>query len=66
LDASDIRVFCQCRPLNSDEIAEDASTVVDFVSAKDGELVVRGHVSSKKVFKFDSIFSPEEDQGNTS
>ncbi|TVU49026.1 hypothetical protein EJB05_00317, partial [Eragrostis curvula] len=57
-----IRVFCRCRPLNGDEIAAGASTAIDFESAKDGELVVRGHVSCKKVFKFDSVFSPEEDQ----
>ena len=60
-----IRVFCRCRPLNAAELAEGASTAIDFESAKDGELIVRGHVSSKKVFKFDSVFSPEEDQGNT-
>lgn len=59
-----IRVFCRCRPLNAGEIAEGASMAVDFESAKDGELLVRGHVSSKKVFKFDSVFSPEEDQEN--
>jgi hypothetical protein len=59
-----IRVFCRCRPLNADEIEEGASTAIDFESAKDGELIVRGHVSSKKVFKFDSVFSPGEDQGN--
>lgn len=57
-----IRVFCRCRPLNTEEIAEGALMVVDFESAKDGELIVRGHVSSKKVFKFDSVFNPEEDQ----
>jgi kinesin family member C2/C3 len=57
-----IRVFCRCRPLNADEIEEGASTAIDFESAKDGELIVRGHVSSKKVFKFDSVFSPGEDQ----
>ncbi|KAL5205447.1 hypothetical protein ABZP36_033656 [Zizania latifolia] len=57
-----IRVFCRCRPLNGEEIEEGASVAVDFESAKDGELVVRGHVSSKKVFRFDSVFSPEEDQ----
>ncbi|KAJ1266420.1 hypothetical protein BS78_08G149700 [Paspalum vaginatum] len=57
-----IRVFCRCRPLNAEEIAEGASTAIDFESAKDGELIVRGHVSSKKVFKFDSVFSPEEGQ----
>ncbi|KAK3140249.1 hypothetical protein QOZ80_5AG0398110 [Eleusine coracana subsp. coracana] len=57
-----IRVFCRCRPLNADEVAVGASTAIDFESAKDGELIVRGHVSSKKVFKFDSVFGPEEDQ----
>ncbi|OAY68830.1 Kinesin-like protein KIFC3, partial [Ananas comosus] len=57
-----IRVFCRCRPLNAEEIAAGASMAVDFESAKDGELIVRGHVSSKKVFKFDSVFSPEDDQ----
>ncbi|CAD6269327.1 unnamed protein product [Miscanthus lutarioriparius] len=57
-----IRVFCRCRPLNAEEIAEGASSAIDFDSAKDGELIVRGHVSSKKVYKFDSVFSPEEDQ----
>ncbi|CAN6338990.1 unnamed protein product [Urochloa humidicola] len=57
-----IRVFCRCRPLNAEEIAEGALTAIDFESAKDGELIVKGHVSSKKVFKFDSVFSPEEDQ----
>jgi kinesin family member C2/C3 len=56
-----IRVFCRCRPLNADEI-QGASTTIDFESAKDGELIVRGHVSSKKIFKFDSVFSPGEDQ----
>ncbi|CAL4890923.1 unnamed protein product [Urochloa decumbens] len=57
-----IRVFCRCRPLNAEEIAEGALAVVGFESAKDGELIVKGHVSSKKVYKFDSVFSPEEDQ----
>ncbi|RLM65642.1 kinesin KP1 isoform X2 [Panicum miliaceum] len=45
-----------------EEIAEGASTAIDFESAKDGELIAKGHVSSKKVFKFDSVFSPEEDR----
>jgi kinesin family member C2/C3 len=57
-----VRVFFRCRPLIADEIEEGASTAIDFESAKDGELIVRGHVSSKKVFKFDSVFSPGEDQ----
>lgn len=38
---------------------------VDFESAKDGELTVKSsHGSFKKVFKFDSVFSPDDNQGN--
>ncbi|XP_020271145.1 kinesin-like protein KIN-14R [Asparagus officinalis] len=58
-----IRVFCRCRPLNSEEIAGGATMAVEFESAKDGELTVKSsHGSFKKVFKFDSVFSPEDDQ----
>ncbi|XP_009408543.2 kinesin-like protein KIN-14R [Musa acuminata AAA Group] len=57
-----IRVFCRCRPLNTEEKTGGASMVVDFESANDGELIVKGHVSSSKAFKFDSVFSPEDDQ----
>lgn len=39
--------------------------VVDFESTKDGELIARGHASLKEVFKFDSVFNAEEDQGNS-
>ncbi|KAE8807197.1 Kinesin-like protein KIFC3 [Hordeum vulgare] len=60
-----IRVFYRCRPLNTEETAEGASMAIDFDSAKDGELIVGGHLSSKKVFKFDSFFNPEEYQGNS-
>ena len=52
-------MFCRCRPLTAEEIAEGALTAIDFESAKDGELIVKGHVSSEKVFKFDAVFSPE-------
>ncbi|CAA6669906.1 unnamed protein product [Spirodela intermedia] len=38
------------------------SVVVDFEFAKDGELVVRAPGSQRKVFKFDSVFSPQADQ----
>ncbi|KAG6476092.1 hypothetical protein ZIOFF_065328 [Zingiber officinale] len=57
-----IRVFCRCRPLNMEEKARGDGSVIDFGSAKDGGLIVKGHVSSTKLFKFDSVFSPEEDQ----
>lgn len=47
-----------------EEKARGDSSVIDFGSAKDGGLIVKGHVSSTKLFKFDSVFSPEEDQGS--
>lgn len=59
-----IRVFCRCRPLNAEETATGASAAIDFESAKDGELVVKASGAPKKVFKFDSVFSPQADQGN--
>uniref|UniRef100_A0A7N1A438 Kinesin-like protein n=1 Tax=Kalanchoe fedtschenkoi TaxID=63787 RepID=A0A7N1A438_KALFE len=57
-----IRVFCRSRPLNADEIASAASMAIDFESAKNGELLVKSSGVSKKVFKFDAVFSPEADQ----
>ncbi|KAK4398260.1 Kinesin-like protein KIN-14Q [Sesamum angolense] len=57
-----IRVFCRCRPLNSEEIDGGASVAVDFEAAKDGELIVKSNGISKKTFKFDAVFSPEADQ----
>ncbi|XP_042509092.1 kinesin-like protein KIN-14Q isoform X2 [Macadamia integrifolia] len=58
-----IRVFCRCRPLNNEEIAGGAITTIDFESAKDGELTVKGgNGASKKIFKFDSIFTPQANQ----
>ncbi|KAE8794203.1 Kinesin-like protein KIFC3 [Hordeum vulgare] len=45
-----------------EETAQGASMAIDFDSTKYGELIVRGHVSSKKLFKIDSVFNPEEDQ----
>ncbi|KAF9620560.1 hypothetical protein IFM89_013225 [Coptis chinensis] len=59
-----IRVFCRCRPLNSEEIAIGASMAIDFESAKDGELMVTANGASKKVYKFDSVFSPQADQAD--
>ncbi|XP_060209442.1 kinesin-like protein KIN-14Q [Lycium barbarum] len=57
-----IRVFCRCRPLNTEEKAAGASMSIDFEAAKDGELTVKSNGMSKKTFKFDSIFSPQADQ----
>ncbi|KAF9619041.1 hypothetical protein IFM89_004399 [Coptis chinensis] len=62
--AGNIKVFCRCRPLNSEEIAIGASMAIAFELAKDGELMVTANGASKKVYKFDSVFSPQADQGN--
>ncbi|KAL8128902.1 hypothetical protein V2J09_018057 [Rumex salicifolius] len=59
-----IRVFCRCRPLNVDEIARGASMVIDFESARDGELTVKTSACPKKTFKFDSVLGPQVDQAD--
>ncbi|XP_061338036.1 kinesin-like protein KIN-14S [Gastrolobium bilobum] len=57
-----IRVFCRCRPLNESEIANGSVSVVNFESSSDNELQVIGSDSSKKQFKFDHVFRPEDNQ----
>ncbi|KAL5736762.1 hypothetical protein ACOSP7_031242 [Xanthoceras sorbifolium] len=57
-----IRVFCRCRPLNSEEIAAGAAMAIDFDSAKDGELTVISNGAPKKTFKFDAVFRPQAGQ----
>lgn len=58
-----IRVFCRCRPLNQTEITNGCAPVVEFDSTQDNELQVVCSDSSKKQFKFDHIFRPEDNQG---
>lgn len=60
-----IRVFCRCRPLNQTEITNGCSSVVEFDSSQDNELHVVCTDSSKKQFKFDHVFRPEDDQGTS-
>ncbi|KAF3789740.1 Kinesin-4 [Nymphaea thermarum] len=57
-----IRVFCRCRPLSKEEIEAGSSTAVDFESAKDGEVTVRTNGGTKKLFKYDAVFSPQASQ----
>ncbi|KAG6646584.1 kinesin-like protein KIN-14S isoform X2 [Carya illinoinensis] len=57
-----IRVFCRCRPLNQTEITNGCAPVVEFDSTQDNELQVVCSDSSKKQFKFDHIFRPEDNQ----
>ncbi|KAI5062062.1 hypothetical protein GOP47_0022601 [Adiantum capillus-veneris] len=58
-----IRVFCRCRPLNTTEMSMGASSVVEFESTRDNELVVRSN-GTKKTFKFDRVFSPTHNQSD--
>ncbi|KAL6960260.1 hypothetical protein U1Q18_043745 [Sarracenia purpurea var. burkii] len=57
-----IRVFCRCRPLNPDEIANGSTSVVDFDTSQENELQIIGPDSSRKQFKFDHVFKPEDNQ----
>ncbi|GMI79546.1 hypothetical protein like AT5G27550 [Hibiscus trionum] len=57
-----IRVFCRCRPLNQVEISNGSSSVVEFDSSQDAELQIISSDSSKKQFKFDHVFRPEDGQ----
>ncbi|PON67278.1 Kinesin-like protein [Parasponia andersonii] len=59
-----MRVFCRCRPLNTEEIAAGASVVVDFESANDGELSVKSNGVVKKTFKYDAVFCPQTNQAD--
>ncbi|KAJ6376584.1 hypothetical protein OIU76_025690 [Salix suchowensis] len=59
-----IRVFCRCRPLKSEEVAAGASMTIDFESAKDGELTVMSNGLPKKTFKFDAVFGPRANQAD--
>ncbi|KAJ6685722.1 KINESIN-LIKE PROTEIN KLP-3 [Salix purpurea] len=57
-----IRVFCRCRPLTKEEISNGCQTAVDFSAAKDGDLTVITSGSTKKIFKFDRVYAPKDDQ----
>ncbi|XP_020273784.1 kinesin-like protein KIN-14J isoform X2 [Asparagus officinalis] len=57
-----IRVFCRCRPLSSEEISKGYASVVEFDPSQDSELHVVCSDNSKKQFKFDHVFSPKDNQ----
>ncbi|KAK4427663.1 Kinesin-like protein KIN-14S [Sesamum alatum] len=57
-----IRVFCRCRPLKQDEIANGSTSVVEFDSSQENELQITCSDSSRKQFKFDHVFRPEDNQ----
>ncbi|CAM8907686.1 unnamed protein product [Rhodiola kirilowii] len=57
-----IRVFCRCRPLSKHEISAGYKDIVDFEGAKDGDLGLLAAGPSKKIFKFDRVYTPKDDQ----
>ncbi|KAG8363814.1 hypothetical protein BUALT_Bualt19G0061400 [Buddleja alternifolia] len=57
-----IRVFCRCRPLKQDEIANGSASVVDLDSSQESELQIICSDSSRKQFKFDHVFKPDDNQ----
>ncbi|XP_057962155.1 kinesin-like protein KIN-14R [Malania oleifera] len=57
-----IRVFCRCRPLSKDEVSAGNATVVDLESVKDGDLGILTGGCTKKIFKFDRVYTPKDDQ----
>ncbi|PIN06600.1 Kinesin-like protein [Handroanthus impetiginosus] len=57
-----IKVFCRCRPLKQDEIANGSTSVVDFDLSQENELQITSSDSSRKLFKFDHVFKPEDSQ----
>lgn len=58
-------MFCRCRPLGVTEKAVGSVSVMEFEKgpAMEDELIVRTGTNSKKSFKFDRVFSPEDGQG---
>ncbi|KAK1277585.1 Kinesin-4 [Acorus gramineus] len=57
-----IRVFCRCRPLSPDEVANGDSSVFDLDTTQDTEFQIVSPDSSRKRFKFDHVFGPQDNQ----
>ncbi|GAB4855542.1 Kinesin-like protein KIN-14S [Ancistrocladus abbreviatus] len=57
-----IRVFCRCRPMNQDELANGSTSVVEIDPSQENELHIISADSSKKQFKFDHVFGPHDSQ----
>ncbi|XP_077218466.1 P-loop containing nucleoside triphosphate hydrolases superfamily protein [Tasmannia lanceolata] len=57
-----IRVFCRCRPLSPEETANGSSSVLEFDPHQETEFQIICSDSSKKQFKFDHVFGPQDTQ----
>jgi kinesin family protein C2/C3 len=47
-------------------VAAGVSSVAEFELATNGDLVIRTGTAGKKLFKFDRVFSPQDNQGKLS
>ncbi|AQK86768.1 L-aspartate oxidase-like [Zea mays] len=59
-----IRVFCRCRPLSSDEVNHGCLSVVEIDPSHETELQFVPSEKERKPFKFDHVSGPEDDQGS--
>lgn len=57
-----IRVFCRCRPLNQVDVANGCTSVVELDPSQENDLHIISSDSSKKQFKFDHVFGPQDSQ----
>lgn len=57
-----IRVFCRCRPLSSDEISHGCSSVVQVDPSQEMDLQFVPTEKERKTFKFDHVFGQADDQ----
>ncbi|KAL5203150.1 hypothetical protein ABZP36_014102 [Zizania latifolia] len=57
-----IRVFCRCRPLSVHEVSNGCSSIVEIDPSQETELQYVLSDKDKKVFKFDHVFGPADDQ----
>jgi len=57
-----IRVFCRCRPLSTDEISRGCSSVVEVDPSQETDLQYVPTEKERKSFKFDHVFGPADDQ----
>ncbi|KAD4584676.1 hypothetical protein R6Q59_036491 [Mikania micrantha] len=57
-----IRVFCRCRPLDKHEASAGHAMVVDFSTSKDGDIGIVTGSSTKKLYRFDRVYTPNDGQ----
>ncbi|KAL6894004.1 hypothetical protein ACP4OV_008102 [Aristida adscensionis] len=57
-----IRVFCRCRPLSADEVTCGCSSVIETEPCQDTELQFISSGKEKRMFKFDRVFGPGDNQ----